>query len=913
MMEGVEQLPVPPAPFMSGPYGEPRTIQDFQDRAVITGEQGVRIEDNVGYGAGRTRVEYQGFELEADRMVIDFISGEIQAEGNVVYRGQQEFIKASSGRFNLVANEGAAYNVDGQAGNTYFRAEWEDDEPGPAFRQIDENQSIFRTSYFTTSAFPVPQYYIRASEVILIKDRRAYFRNPVLVVRGIPMFWLPFYSRNLGEGSPWSNEFGYNSDLGAYFRLGYRYTHRVQTPEWEDPSTYETKSHGVADWHLDLMSDRGTGLGVRYNYQFDYYRHTGFLQLYGLRDNKREIDDSWPDDDDSEVRRARDEAVKFAEENELPIPPEEDYKDGDSIENRWVYRHKHFSELRDDLVLQIDIDQASDPDIYYDVLDLFSPMNSYERGRLYERHMKGALTYRQPDYIARILLEHRERLGRDIYLDQTDPWADDLNFDPDPVYTDADDDTDDEGISAGRFGTVSKNIKLRYATRMLNLYSTPLYYRFQANAFDSLDSGLNSLDWKDDTRVRGGDLYGAVTHRLRIGRRTTWMNTVGVGAAYYERDSDRLVTREDFYSGDVTDEFLDPPDPATNIPPDGRWVRVRNAKFRDPSTLILGQSPTDASLKDVEDAYFFADYTSRLNHRFTDFLDGYIKYFVRQGTDDSLGEFYESIGNQEARDDIYDFYTDKHYIEGGLNFYLLYPNLRSSIIARENLQRGDDIYANEQIRYVGYNIGYTNPTQEFNADFSIGYDERQIRDPDDINEFQQPGLNGSLLLSYIPWHARYWASLNITGTHKLEEDPVFRDVRERQRFDEEETEFIISPTIGKAFGPKYRVQLSGSYNTRWENLDSIKITLIRDLADAELGLQLGLRNRNINPDDDDFEDTNGDGIIDESEADPNERDTEYEYDIRASLRFKINQDQPGLGQRSITTLADLRREAQYVR
>ncbi len=831
-------------------------ITDFRERANIRGEEGVIIEDQVGYGQGRTSIQYNQFHLEADRMVIDFVSGDIQAEGNVVFESPQQFIKASRGRFNMIRQEGMAYDVDGQSGPLYFRAVWDEEEKGPSFRQIDESQSIFRGTHFTTSSFPVPMYYIKSDEVILIKERRIFFRNPVLYIRGVPVLWLPFYTRNLAEGSPWSTEFGYNSDLGAFFRLGYRYIHRVQTPEWEDPTMYRNQSHGLLDTYVDLMSQRGVGAGARYTYQFDHYRHTGFLQVYGINDRGRDV----------------------AEEE----------SSGDENQ-RWVYRHKHFSQLSRDLFFQLDVDQASDPDIYVDILDRFTPDTLFERGRLFEQSARAGLTYRKDDFIARLAVEHRERLGRDVYKDYSDPFSDDLDFDIDPDFTDGED-IDDTGIPRKRYGVVSKNAYARYATRLLNLGSTPLYYRFEANGFTSRDAGLNIIDTDDDTRVYGGDVYGSLTYRMRLGERTTWTNTVGVGSAYYYRRSNELVSEEELQNGIIL--------------PNGT-ITIPNAIFRDEETQVLGLSDTERSLDEVEPFYAFADYTSRLNHRFTDYLDGYVKYFIREGTDNSLGEYYEKIGKVEAREDIYDFYTDKHYVEAGLNYFLRYPNLAMSIRYRENLQRSNEIYPNEQIRFAGYSIGYTNDSREFQASLGLGFEKRRIRDRADPNSFKQGSLGGNLLLSYFPRHSRYWAQLLVSGSHKLEEDPVARDARQKLRFDEDETEFIITPTLGRRFGPKYRVQVSATYNTRFSDFERAGVIILRDLADAELGLSFGVRNDSIEArDDDEFDDS--------PDVDPNDRETEYELDVRASIRFKINRDQPGLGQRSITTLADLRREAQYV-
>jgi hypothetical protein len=844
-------LPEAPMPEQEGPWGKEIEKSNFKERAIIRAERGVLFEEkDIGYGQGRTYVSYNQFELEADKMKIDLVSGNIETEGNVIFRGPNEYIKAKAGRFNLVKAQGVAYGVDGQRGTLYFKAIWNEDEKGPAFRQIDEKMSIFRGTYFTTSAFPVPQYYVTASEVILIRDERVFFRNPVVWVRGVPVFYLPFYTRDLAEGSPWSHEFGYSSKLGAFFRLGYRYKHQTQTPKWEDSSEYRTRSFGLMDTYVDWMSQRGFGVGARYRYDLDNSRHTGYVDVYGVRDHEREID---------------------GEE--------------DSTISRWIYRHKHFSELTRNLSFQMDIDEASDPDIYVDILDGFEPDGMSTKGRLYEQRVRAAVTWHDSNSIARILVDRRERLARDVYTDYSNPFSDDLDFDPDPNFTDGIDWDEDDGIPKNRYATVSENIYARYGTRLLNLGAAPLYYRFEANAFDSLDSGLNSWNTEDDARVRGGDLYGSMTHRMRLGERTTWMNTVGVWSAYYYRDTDDMITQSSLSGGTVQ--------------PDGT-IKVDDSRFKNQSTVVLGDSTTERDMDRVNDAYLFTDYTSRLNHRFTDFLDGYLKYFIRKGTENSLGEYYESIGRTEASQDIYDFYSDKHYVEAGLNYYLRYPNIRMGLVGRESLERDDDIYANEQIRSITYNVAYENQTGEFSSLMAVGYQERQIRDKDDPNQFNQPTVGGALITSYIPRHARYWGRLVVSGSTKLDDDPVNRDARQRRRFDENETEVKIQPTIGRQFGPKYRVQLSGEFNTKYSTLESFGVTMIRDLADAELGVFVGFTN---NPMEDRYDD---------DDVDDDERDINYDMEIRAMLRLKVNKGEPGLGQRSITTLADLKKEAQFV-
>jgi hypothetical protein len=357
-----------------------------------------------------------------------------------------------------------------------------------------------------------------------------------------------------------------------------------------------------------------------------------------------------------------------------------------------------------------------------------------------------------------------------------------------------------------------------------------------------------------------------------------------VGAAAYQRRSDSVVDRDDFFSA---------------VPDADGVRRIDGQRFVDTRTILLGEGNRRLSMDDVDPYYMFAEYKGRINHRFSDSLDGYVKYRLREGTSDSLGEYYERAGRVEAFEDIYDFYTNHHDAEAGLNYYLRYPDLTSSVYAGENLQSRRDIFANEKLRYAGARVGYRTPAREFEATTGVEYQERQIRDRGDPNAFEQGTINPYVRVAWLPRHGRWWAELTSTASIKTENDPVSRDNRQKRRFDEEDTEVVTSPIIGRQFGPKYKVQLGGQYNSRYDVWQSMGVTIIRDLHDAELGLFLGMRNNS-------FKDRRDDN--DRS----NSRTTDYEAEVRVSVRFKVAREQPGAGSRSIITLSDRAGEGTFV-
>jgi lipopolysaccharide assembly outer membrane protein LptD (OstA) len=171
----------------------------------------------IFYSPGRTRVDYGQYSIEADRLIYDQRLQEVQAEGNVTLKFRETTIHADSMRYNLRNREGSAQNVNGQFGPVYFRMA-KQAAGAPQFQRVSENESIFRNTSVTTCDFKIPHYFIRGREVILYQNDRVFFRGATVYVSGVPILYLPVYTRSLVEPSPWSIQLGYGSRTGARAR-----------------------------------------------------------------------------------------------------------------------------------------------------------------------------------------------------------------------------------------------------------------------------------------------------------------------------------------------------------------------------------------------------------------------------------------------------------------------------------------------------------------------------------------------------------------------------------------------------------------------------------------------------------------------------------------------------------------------
>lgn len=822
----------------------PATFTGSEEGIRLDAESGYYTQNDVAYGVGRTTLSFAGMTVSSDRLSIDLVTQVVEAEGDVYFQMKDYEVRAQFVRYDFRLEQGVAFGAEGVAQRVYFRTEWNEDLRGPSFQRVSEDEALFRGASYTTSAFPVPTWHIQADEIILIPDDRVFLKNAVLYVRGIPVFAWPYYTQKLEGGNPWNFEFGSNSDYGGYTSIRYRFRHRQEIPSYADPERYVTRSLGQLDLRVDLFTRATAGAGADYEYEFDFKRHLGNLNVYGARDTVRDL------------------------------------KDDVHGSERFLYRHNHNSRLGK-TIWQWNADWRTDPDIEYDLLD---PFTTETRGRHPERRLRGAVTWLERDWVGRLSAEFKDRVSLAAYLDQSEPQMDDLNYDPDPDFTQENNIDSEDGIASNRWGRVSEKYEARLATRLLSLARSPVYWNVEANAFSNLDPGFNERAMGDDSRFQGGDVYGALTHRVRLDEdgRFTWLNTLGGGVAYYERSDTRLLDK------DLNPNFAAGP------------AAIDGMRFTDDETILIGASNEELSYGDVEPAYAWFDYTSRLSGRFTQDLSAYVQYTFRKGTENSVGAFFEESGRREAFEDIYDFPHDGHWVEGLLNYAPLYPKLDTYAAAGYNLQMQSQQYANERLYYAGLGAEYETDSGEWLVESSALYQGRQARDPDDPNEFDFTEVAGAITGNYIPQHERYWGSLDVAGSYPIETDPVNEPNRKKARFTEQESDINIRPTIGHQVGPKYDLEYFAEYSTRINDVSEAGLLVRRDIYDADLLMFVGFRTDTL---------SNRDENDDTADEDP---DTERELYVRFGIRFKMPEETRGLSAVSLQTMRERERRASYV-
>ena len=123
-----------------------------------------------------------------------------------------------------------------------------------------------RHLFITTDDVSDPATRVRASRVKIVPGKYVEMWNAVLYVDGVPVFYFPYYQRNLGERA---NNFnfvpGYRSRLRAVFA---EHLHLV------------SGRHVDGNIHLDYRERRGVGVGPDLNLQLGRWGDFAFKYYY---------------------------------------------------------------------------------------------------------------------------------------------------------------------------------------------------------------------------------------------------------------------------------------------------------------------------------------------------------------------------------------------------------------------------------------------------------------------------------------------------------------------------------------------------------------------------------------------------------------------------------------------------------
>ncbi len=241
----------------------------------LTGEGGISIQPATGIATAVNGViisyqdpEYGEALLQADRVTLDQISGQVTAEGNVTLNRDGQAWSGEQLEYNFLT--GAMGAVNYRTGRTPFFA------AGTSVEGISEGDAPEVTSYVANEAFLTtddlknPNHRIRAKQIKIVPGKYFSARNATVYFGKVPVMFFPYFKANLDRrGNHWSLTPGYRSRYGGFLLSTYQ---------------YQVLTNLTADLNFDYRTRRGVAGGPDLKYDLGEYG-TGETRAYVLRDD----------------------------------------------------------------------------------------------------------------------------------------------------------------------------------------------------------------------------------------------------------------------------------------------------------------------------------------------------------------------------------------------------------------------------------------------------------------------------------------------------------------------------------------------------------------------------------------------------------------------------------------------------
>lgn len=228
----------------------------------LRGEEGEAIYDlqtGTAIATNGVRIRHAGAVLVAERASWRESTGEVTADGQVrIQQGDQvwasEHIRYNFNTQQMIAREFRTGELPVFAAGEDLSAD------------VSNQVYIARNAVLTTDDVANPAIKVRAKRIKIIPGKRIEASHATLYFSGVPVFYFPYYTRNIG---PNANNFnatpGYRSLFGP-FVLG-SYT-------WYISEQFDAMAH------FDYRAKRGPGVGPDVNYHFGQWGDGTFRYYY---------------------------------------------------------------------------------------------------------------------------------------------------------------------------------------------------------------------------------------------------------------------------------------------------------------------------------------------------------------------------------------------------------------------------------------------------------------------------------------------------------------------------------------------------------------------------------------------------------------------------------------------------------
>jgi LPS-assembly protein len=220
------------------------------------------FQTGLGRGTNGVLVRYGIAFLTADQVGVNQQTGDVTADGNVRIQGEEQVWVGEHVRYNFKTRQMEAEQFRTGRAPVFATGEG-------LHGEMTNRVYIATNGIVTTDDISEPAVKVRAKYLKIIPGQRVEARHATLWVGGVPVFYFPYYSRNIG---PRSNNFdivpGYRSIFGPFLLGSY---------------TFFLNEELDGTMHVDYRVKRGVGLGPDLNYHLGPWGD-GKLKYYYLYD-----------------------------------------------------------------------------------------------------------------------------------------------------------------------------------------------------------------------------------------------------------------------------------------------------------------------------------------------------------------------------------------------------------------------------------------------------------------------------------------------------------------------------------------------------------------------------------------------------------------------------------------------------
>jgi len=240
---------------------------------ALTDRGWVEYDYQTGLGIGTNGpflIRYDNTVLTANRFAINRDTTEVTADGMVRIQHAAQIWVGEHIRYNFKTREMEAEQFRTGKAPVFSAGHGLHGEDMVRGRSHITNRLYAATNAFvTTDDVAEPAVKVRAHHIRIIPGDKIVARHAVLYVEGVPVFYFPYYERNLG---PHANNFnfvpGYRSMFGPFLKSSY---------------TFYLNDYLDGNVHVDYRQRQGFGEGPNLNYHLGPWGD-GTLRYYYLYD-----------------------------------------------------------------------------------------------------------------------------------------------------------------------------------------------------------------------------------------------------------------------------------------------------------------------------------------------------------------------------------------------------------------------------------------------------------------------------------------------------------------------------------------------------------------------------------------------------------------------------------------------------